>query len=423
MNVRIVNTEENKVKDNTPKPVILLAATNLGLTNTPRLAITCKNAGFSVAVLAGRSHPVRTTKSPDQVFMYSSYNSRGSLRRAIEAAQPQLIIPCDDFIVRHLHTLHAECVRDGDPIAQLIEASLGAPEYYKRLERRDLLIELASLPDVQVPPMCIVDDLETLKAWIAKHGLPVILKLDGRFAGKDMIKITAHADIGKAYANIKVRQMGLRGLWNILRHGEIEQIMGELRGCYQVMTAQSYISGRPANCAVACRHGEVLGFVAVEAMRTMSTFGPATVVRRVEGAQMRAAAESIVRHLGISGMCGFDFVIDEHSGAAMLIEINPRATQINHFPLGSEADLSTSLLCALEGRSVAPQSLKTLPQNDIALFPGEWKRDHKSPYLHSAWHDVPYEEPGLLKYFGYEPSAADLSAEMLVAGARGSGLL
>ena len=53
----------------------------------------------------------------------------------------------------------------------------------------------------------------------------------------------------------------------------------------------------------------------------------------VEGVQMKAAARAIVRHLGLSGMCGFDFVLDA-TGAAHLIEINPRATQVNHLRLG-----------------------------------------------------------------------------------------
>jgi predicted ATP-grasp superfamily ATP-dependent carboligase len=42
----------------------------------------------------------------------------------------------------------------------------------------------------------------------------------------------------------------------------------------------------------------------------------------------------------LSGLHGFDFVIDERSGATKLIEINPRATQISHFNLGPGRDLA-----------------------------------------------------------------------------------
>ncbi len=307
-------------------PVVLIAH-SLGWPSASRLSIACKNAGFSVAAIAPRNHPLHTMRSPDRTFVYSPYNTRGSLRSAIERSRPKLIIPCDERVVRHLHALHSACARDGDPLAKLIETSLGRPESYEPLTRRSLLIELASLPGVRVPPMRAIGDLGVLKAWIATQGLPVVLKLDGRSSGHDVMRIAAPADIGRVYASMKLRQNGLRALWDAVMLQDVEQMLSELRdGCRSAMTAQSYVDGRPANCAVACWRGEILGFVAVEAVCTSWAFGPASVVRRVEGREMRAAAELIVRHLGISGMCGFDFMIDNCSGEAMLIEINPRAT-------------------------------------------------------------------------------------------------
>jgi len=292
-------------------------------------------------------------------------------------------------------------------MAKLIETSLGPPESCQPLKRRSLLTELALLPSVRVPPMHAIGDLGALKAWAATQDLPIFLKLDGQSGGEDIIRLADRAGIRKAYVSMKLRRSWLRSLWSAVWRQDVEPMLTRLRDGRPAMSAQSNAAGRPANCAVACWGGEILGFVAVEAVHTTTTFGSASVVRRVGGRDMRAAAESIVRHLGISGMCGFDFMIDDRSGEAMLIEINPRATQITHFPLGPEGDLLTALLRALEGRPAAPQSLEILPEAEIALFPQEWQRDPRSPYLRSAFHDAPYEEPELLKYFGYEPSAAE----------------
>ncbi len=33
----------------------------------------------------------------------------------------------------------------------------------------------------------------------------------------------------------------------------------------------------------------------------------------------------------------------------------------------------------------------------IALFPQEWQRDPDSPWLHSAYPDVPWDDPGVLR--------------------------
>ena len=81
---------------------------------------------------------------------------------------------------------------------------------------------------------------------------------------------------------------------------------------------------------------------------------------------MASAARSICRHYGLSGLQGFDFVIDERSRATKLIEINPRATQISHFNLGPGRDLAAALFEALSDRSAAWRP--PIQSADISLF-------------------------------------------------------
>jgi hypothetical protein len=50
---------------------------------------------------------------------------------------------------------------------------------------------------------------------------------------------------------------------------------------------------------------------------------------------------------------------------------------------------------ALSGEAVQPAP-KVTQKNTIALFPQEWMRDPESPFLQSAYHDVPWEEPELV---------------------------
>ena len=116
-------------------PVVLIAHSLLW-PNAARLAIACKNAGFSVAAIATRGHPVHRMRSVDRTFAYSTLDARGSLRRAIELCRPHLIIPCDDRVVVHLHALHSEGARVGDPTAKLIETSLGRPDSYEVVRKR-----------------------------------------------------------------------------------------------------------------------------------------------------------------------------------------------------------------------------------------------------------------------------------------------
>ena len=110
----------------------------------------------------------------------------------------------------------------------------------------------------------------------------------------------------------------------------------------------------------------------------------------------------------LSGLHGFDFIIDERSGAAKLIEIDPRATQISHLNLGPGRDLAAALFEALTGRLAAWRP--PIQSADISLFPGEWRRDSQSHHLNSTFHDVPYDDPELALYYGFELADGPLGA-------------
>ena len=119
-------------------------------------------------------------------------------------------------------------------------------------------------------------------------------------------------------------------------------------------------------------------------------------MRLIDNADMSAAAEKMVRRLNLSGVHGFDFMLEEQTGNAYLIEMNPRATQVGHLALGSGRDIPAALYAALSGKDVQPAP-KVTENDTIALFPQEWIRDPESPFLRSAYHDIPWEEPELIR--------------------------
>ena len=41
------------------------------------------------------------------------------------------------------------------------------------------------------------------------------------------------------------------------------------------------------------------------------------------------------------------------------------------------------------------------PNDEIALFPQEWRRNPLSPFLRGSAHDLPHEEPELMRFYGY----------------------
>jgi carbamoylphosphate synthase large subunit len=160
------------------------------------------------------------------------------------------------------------------------------------------------------------------------------------------------------------------------------------------LIVQSYVRGRPANCAVVCWEGRVLAGICVEVVSALRLKGPATVVRVVHNPQMMLSAERIAFRLGLSGFFGLDFMIEDGSDRTYLIEMNPRCTQLCHLRLGKGRDMIGARYAQLTGKP----SRETPPvtHNDmIAYFPEAW--NCKSEFIRSSFQDIPRGEPDLIK--------------------------
>lgn len=167
------------------------------------------------------------------------------------------------------------------------------------------------------------------------------------------------------------------------------------QGSRRSVIAQSYISGRPANCAVACWEGKVLAQINVEVLAASYSTGPARVVRRINNYEMTSAAERIAGKLHLSGFFGLDFIIEDGSGATYLLEMNPRCTPLTHIRLGSGADLVGALHAVLAGQ---PLPVTPSPQDEhevIAYFPQASK--FNGQFQKSSFQDFPHGEPELAK--------------------------
>jgi len=140
----------------------------------------------------------------------------------------------------------------------------------------------------------------------------------------------------------------------------------------------------------------VLAGIAVEVVAAQSIMGPATTVRTVDGRQMLNAAEALAGRLNLSGFHGLDFILEDNTGIAYLIELNPRCAMPCHLRLGGGRDLIGSLYSELSGQpSIQPPLV--LSGDIVSYFPQAWLSDPKSETLRTGYHDVPWGEPELLK--------------------------
>src|SRR5213075_980492 len=110
---------------------------------------------------------------------------------------------------------------------------------------------------------------------------------------------------------------------------EAGPISAWLRRARPVVNAQQYVEGREAIATVACIDGKVETLVCLEVMQATEEHGPAALVRIIDHPGMAEAARRLVGRYGLSGFCGFDFMITD-AGDAQLLELNPRVTPTSH---------------------------------------------------------------------------------------------
>lgn len=378
-------------------PRILISST-LHWPIAARLAIAFANLGCSVEALCPPEHQLLEIRAVRKCYTYSVFRPLASLHEALRKALPDLVIPCDDKAALNLHRLYeslADATAASDTRA-IVERSLGTPAACTLATARAPLLALAAQLGVRVPKTNVVQSSGELSAWLVRRGFPAVIKIDNSSGGQGVSVVRNHEEALYAYQQRLMHNSVLSTSRRLLLERDSSAVLNWLSPTRPIVNVQDFIAGTPANRAVACWRGEVLAGISVEALRTQHTTGPATVVQVVQIPEMQVAAERIVRRLGLSGLWGFDYILESKTRAAYLIEINPRATPICHLSLGAGQDLPVALYARLTDSTItAPPAVVS---NDIiALFPGEWQRNAASPYLRMAYHDVPWQEPALVR--------------------------
>ncbi len=383
-------------RDHQPGPTILVVTT-VRWPLAARLAISFHGLGCSVQAWCPAGHALEKTRAVKRIHRYGALQPRRSLRAAIVAAAPDFIVACDDDAAIQLQRLHDDDA-DGEKagwVRGLIKRSLGAPSSCARATVRGKLMDLALSERVRIPAAGRLSCAADLEDWGAEHGFPAVIKVDRSWGG---LGVTVVRSIEEARLALRgaLKPSLIGALADLIVRRNPSPLLAQFRRGRPAVTVQKFIVGTPANRAVACWQGRVLAGFSVAALQTQGPTGPATVVQVIDDEEMTAAATTLVRALGLSGFCGLDFVIESATGAAYLIELNPRATPICHLPLGAGRHLPLALYAQLTGEpeaSIAP----AIANRIIAMFPAEWRRNPQSPYLRTSFHDVPWTEIDLVR--------------------------
>jgi carbamoyl-phosphate synthase L subunit-like protein len=382
----------------TVQPSVLIVTTARWFP-TARLAVALAKAGFIVDAVCPSNHPITKTDAVRRIYDYDGLDALSSVSDALVAAKPDIVVPGDDLATQHLHQLYELERSKGDSgtsLCSLIERSLGSSENFPALYARAKFMALAQEEGIRVPKTSVIRDSSELKNWIAQMGFPVVLKADFSSGGDGVRVVRDLEGAERALRTLQAPPLLARALKRALIDRDTTLVWPSLLRRRSLVNAQPFVAGREATSAVACWKGEVLAALHFEVLNKGVSSGPATVLRLIENPEMSAASEKMVRRLNLSGLHGFDFMLESQSGDAYLIEINPRSTQVGHLTLGPGRDIPAALYSAVSGQPVRPAA-KITNDDTFALFPQEWIRDPASAFLQSAYHDVPWDKPELIR--------------------------
>jgi hypothetical protein len=375
----------------TGRPVVLIASTTWWAFPA-RIAMACAARGMDVDAICGPGHPLQKTAALRRRHPYRALRPLHALEAAITASGAALVLPCDERARAHLHLLHARSTSGA--VRRLIETSLGDPARFPVLDDRTSLIECAAGLGIAAPETLRVDTPAALMDGLARLGLPAVLKVDGSWGGLGVAVVRSAAQADAHFARLS-RPLSLRrALKRLLVDRDAFHVQPYLAQEKPRVCLQRYAPGRPANSVSACLDGEILGTICAETVQLQRPHGASSVVRIIENAQMAEAAAKLARHLRLSGIFGLDFLIDERTGQALLLEMNARATPLSHLALGPGRDLMGAL-GHLAGLPTLAEPQRVTDHTVIAYFPQALHTAPDSPWLTEGFHDVPWADPAL----------------------------
>jgi ATP-grasp domain len=383
---------EKKVRKVCMQPSVVIAASSWWPL-AAKIAVSLLEHGCKVEAVCAPGHPLRYVRGISKYHHYSRLRSLASLTNALRKASPDVVIPCDDGVVLQLHQIYQE--QPG--LREMLSRSLGEAKNFAVVASREQLQNVAQELGIRVPRSMPIKTQGELDTWFDWPVNRAVLKQDGTWGGRGVRVVES-----KAAAVAELEEM-LKPLgWAVVaKRMAVDRdpiALWSRKDRTPVVTLQEYIPGRPANLMMACWQGEILGAVTAEVMQAQGATSAAMVVRLIDHPEIAQAACRLANRLQLSGFYGVDFILEEGSRAAYLLEMNPRCTQLGHLPVDGQGDL-VGLLCRQLKADPAVSAEKRFglrPGDTVAFFPKVTSLNVGSELLH-AYQDTPWQRPELVE--------------------------
>jgi glutathione synthase/RimK-type ligase-like ATP-grasp enzyme len=385
--------------------VLIFATGNLmGIARLPK---ALQQNGFNVSILCSQDSYISKTRFTDRRFFLKSIKQNlrfiptaiAVLVNAITTSAAKFIFPGDERAVYILHYIVRQSLNGNanlvpSDVLEIIRFSLGDPAFFEATNNKNFAQKTAREIGIKVPKQLEVEDDDESKTldFANSLGYPVALKKGMGEAGHGVKVCQNEQEL------VKSLNMPL-----FAKPSSLKLLIRRLLGRDTVwipnsaaFAVQQFISGTPAIYNVVAIAGETLaGYAGIK--EGINRTGQTTRIRLIEHPEMAAAASSFMRHLKYTGFADLDFMIDKN-GTPYFLECNPRPTPLSALGRSLGVDLCEALMAGLTNKKFTPRSSSNSDRL-ITLFPQEWLRDPQSPHLESVDHDVPWDDPELVRAY------------------------
>ena len=391
---------------NGPKRILIFATTHW--VSTARLAMSLAGFACRVELLAPSGHPALATNAIAAHHRYWPLVPLHGLRRALQASAPDLLLIADELsflVVEELsHWALAHESMEAHAVLALLQRSFGSVQCLPLTRSRMALLRAAASVGVPIPPTVALhrpSDLDRL----SRNGTGSwMLKADATWGGFGVRRVDEASQLETTWKRLQHPFNLLQSLKRGWCGREWGHLHLWLHGRKRDVIAQEFVAGRERTGMAMCAHGKVLALACLEVEQVRYENGPASIVRVVDDPMMVESMLRTAAAVGISGFCGFDFIVSAETGEPLLLEMNMRPTQLAHLSLGTGQDLCAALLRSLVHDAQAGDRTNAAPSGLVAMFPQEILRDPHGLQLEGAFHDVPWTAP-LLMQLAVAPAA------------------
>jgi hypothetical protein len=379
---------------------VAVVAMERGWCAIARLPAVLRVAGLEVVALCAPEAPLARTLHVSRVIRWDRRSTRapGARRRLwghLADAGADWVVPGDDAAAHYLARLRdgPAPAGAGGTIQAVLRRSLPPAGVLARLDFKDRFAESCLAAGLPVVPTTVCDLAELGARAGAAVAYPAVLKLAFGAGGQGVAGIRAPADLPAAVRRLRrrVRAAGpllgrLRKGWDLAQHPDARRP----RAC-----VQPWLAGLEAQHAFLAVDGKVLGGTTWRTLARVGPFAPSSVLESIDCPEAAAHARALVAASGFTGFGQVEVLLEAASGRTLLVEMNVRPVAAHALGGHAGADLGCLLAATLRGERPGPERIGRAGVR-VALFPGELARDPASPFLASALHDVPWDDPPLL---------------------------